>query len=375
MVRRRNVQEEIRYAVVGLGHLAQVAVLPAFKNARNSTLAALVSGDSRKRSQLRSKYGIDRTYSYDQFEECLAQGIDAVYLVLPNHLHREFAVRAANAGVHVLCEKPMAVTEDECREMIRAADRNRVKLMVAYRLHFEKSTLQAIQLARKGVLGRLRIFASQFTQPVAEGNIRLAYAVSQGGGPVYDMGVYCINAARNLFGSEPIEISATSGNNGESRFRIAGEMTSAILRFPQERLASFTCSFGATDVSRYSLIGTRGVLQADPAYDYAIPLRQTLTVGKRTSIRRFPKRDQFAPELIYFSKCIQENIEPEPSGREGLADVRVVQALYESVRTGRTIRLEPLREKPGPTMRQQIDRPEQKKPRTIRAESPSGEAA
>src|SRR5215469_3416210 len=189
MARNRNVAHSIRYAVVGLGHLAQVAVLPAFKHARNSSLAALVSGDSRKRNRLGRKYGVDQTCSYDRFEQYLAQGIDAVYLTVPNHLHWEFAVRAANAGVNVLCEKPMAVTEEECREMISAADRNHVKFMVAYRLHFERSTLEAIQLVRRGTLGTLRIFTSDFTEQVVEGNIRVAFAVPQGGGPVYDLGV------------------------------------------------------------------------------------------------------------------------------------------------------------------------------------------
>src|SRR4030088_3419024 len=113
---------KIRYAVVGLGHLAQVAVLPAFKSARNSELVALVSGDAAKQKKLGRKYGVDRVYSYEEYDECLSRDVDAVYLVLPNHLHREYAVRAANAGVHVLCEKPMAVTQEDCQAMIDAAE-------------------------------------------------------------------------------------------------------------------------------------------------------------------------------------------------------------------------------------------------------------
>lgn len=370
-----NAANKVRYAVVGLGHIAQAAVLPAFNNARNSSLAALVSNDRKKRETLGRKYRVRRTCSYDQYEECLAEGIDAVYLALPNHLHKEFAVRAANAGVHVLCEKPMAVTEDECRAMIATAQAARVKLMVAYRLHFEKSTLQAIALAKKGALGDLRIFTSTFSQQVVEGNIRVAYSVAQGGGPVYDMGVYCINAARNLFGSEPIEVVGVSASKRESRFRNAGEMVSAILRFPNERLALLTCSFGAADTSCYSLAGTKGVLRADPAYDYSIPLVQTLTVNGKTSIRRFTKRDQFADELIYFSKCILEDREPEPSGWEGLADVRVIQAIYQAARTQQTVRLAPIEGKPGPTLQQQIERPARKKAKPVHAQSPSGEAA
>src|SRR4051812_18880926 len=128
----------VRYAVVGMGHIAQVAVLPAFAHARrNSRLVALVSDDRAKLAALARKYQIDRTYSYDQYEECLSQ-VDAVYIALPNSMHAEYTVRAARAGVHVLCEKPMAVTARECRRMIEACRTRRVKLMIAYRLHFEE---------------------------------------------------------------------------------------------------------------------------------------------------------------------------------------------------------------------------------------------
>ncbi len=208
---------KIRYAVVGLGHLAQVAVLPAFKSAENSELVALVSGDPKKQEKLARKYGVDRVYSYEEYEECLTAEVDAVYLVLPNHLHRDYAVRAAKAGVHVLCEKPMAVTEDDCEVMIEAAEANQVKFMVAYRLHFEKANLEAIRLAESGKLGELRFIGSEFAQQVDPENVRATMPVEQGGGPVYDMGVYCINAARYLFRAEPTEIFAFSANRSEGK--------------------------------------------------------------------------------------------------------------------------------------------------------------
>jgi len=255
--------QKIRYAVVGLGHLAQVAVLPAFENAANSELAAIVSGDEKKRRKLGKRYRLEHVHSYDEYERALSE-VDAVYLVLPNHLHREYAVRAAQAGVHVLCEKPMAVTEGDCEVMIEAADANGVKLMIAYRLHFEEANLEAIRLVRSGKLGDPRIFDSAFTQQVADGNIRVTQPVEKGGGPVYDMGVYCINAARYLFQAEPTGVLASSANRGEKKFRVIEEMTSVLMRFPEERLATFTCSFGAADFSRYSLIGTKGSLTAEP---------------------------------------------------------------------------------------------------------------
>jgi predicted dehydrogenase len=374
--------EKIRYAVVGLGHLAQVAVLPAFANAPNSELVAIVSSDAAKRKTFGKKYKLENVYSYEQYERALSV-VDAVYIVVPNHLHREYAVRAAQAGVHVLCEKPMAVTEQDCEAMIEAADKNGVKLMVAYRLHFEEANLEAIEMVRSGKLGDARIFSSDFAQQVVSDNIRVTGPVEKGGGPVYDMGVYCINAARYLFGAEPVSVTAFSANNGEKRFQKTDEMTSVVLRFPEDKLASFTCSFGAADISRYTVIGTKGLLTADPAYDYSMALKHRVVIGEKTTTKTFRKRDQFAAELIYFSDCILRDKEPEPSGLEGLADVRIVRAIYESAKRGAAVELPALpaktkaktTTKKRPTLRQEIHRPAHGKPTTVHAESPSGEAA
>src|SRR5919106_3661375 len=238
----KSSQDKVRYAVIGLGHIAQVAVLPAFAHAENSVLAALVSDDPQKLEKLGRKYRVKARFSYAQYEECLRSGlVDAVYIALPNHLHRDYAERAARAGVHVLCEKPLAVTEEDCLSMIRVAEENRVKLMVAYRLHFEEANLKAIDLVQGGKLGDPRLFDSVFTMQVKEGDIRLNPR-EQGGGPLYDIGIYCINAVRNIYGAEPMEVVAFSANNGDPRFLQCEEMTSAILRFPgRERLATFTC--------------------------------------------------------------------------------------------------------------------------------------
>jgi predicted dehydrogenase len=364
----------IRYAVVGLGDLAQVAVLPAFANASNSELLAIVSGDATKRNKLKEKYHLQHAFSYEQYDAALAI-VDAVYLVLPNHLHREYAVRAAKAGVHVLCEKPMAVTQKDCEAMIQAARKNKVKLMIAYRLHFEGSNLKAMRLGSNGKLGDLRFFDSEFSQQVVVGNIRLTEPSDNGGGPVYDMGVYCINASRYLFRAEPISVSAFSASLPQKRFGQVEEMTSVVMRFPGERLATFTCSFGAASLSRYTLIGTKGLLTADPAYDYSKVLKQRITVGRKTTTKSFSKRDQFAAELIYFSNCISRNKQPEPSGLEGLADVRIVQAIYKSIKDGRTVKLSPFAVKQRPSIKQEIDRPAHAKPKTIKAQSPSGKVA
>jgi predicted dehydrogenase len=375
MPRSRNQsrgQKRVRYAVVGLGHIAQVAVLPAFAHAENSELAALVSDDPEKLEKLGRRYKVKARFSYDQYDECLRSGVvDAVYIALPNHLHRSYAERAARAGVHVLCEKPMGVTEEDCLSMIRVAEENGVKLMVAYRLHFEEANLKAIDLVQGGKLGDARLFDSVFTMQVKEGDIRLSPR-ELGGGTLYDIGIYCINAVRNLYGAEPMEVTAFSSNKGDPRFSHCEEMTSAILRFPgRERLASFTCSFGAADVSTYRVVGTDGNLVMDPAYEYAGELVQRVTIKGKTRERKFPKRDQFAPELVSFSECILTGAAPEPSGWEGLADVRVIRALYRSADTGQPVSLEPFEKQDRPSLDQEITRPPVDKPELVNTEAPS----
>lgn len=192
---------KIRYAVVGLGHIAQVAMLPAFAHARaNSELVAVVSGDRAKRQAVARRYKLQHAYDYDEFDRCLAE-VDAIYIALPNSMHAEYTIRAANAGVHVLCEKPMAVTVQECRRMLRACRANGVHLMVAYRLHFEALNLSAIDAARKGTLGELKYFNSSFSMQVRAGDIRTKRAY--GGGTLYDIGSIASTRRATSFAPSP----------------------------------------------------------------------------------------------------------------------------------------------------------------------------
>ena len=368
----RKTHGAVRYAVVGQGYIAQAAVLPAFAHAkRNSRLAAIVSGDAAKRRELGEMYGVDLTSSYEEYEDCIRSGaIDAVYIALPNSHHCDYTVRAAKAGVHVLCEKPLAVDEQQCLQMIAAARQNRVKLMTAYRLHFEKATLSALDKVAAGEIGDPRLFVSSFTMDVKAPNIRLDAAL--GGGTLYDIGIYCINAARHVFRAEPIEVFAMRAARRERRFSEVEEAMSATLRFPGERLATFTTSFGADKTSEYLVVGTKGSLRVDPAYELADGLEQHLRHADRTRHVRFEKRDQFAPEILYFSDCVLEDREPEPSGEEGLADVRVIRALYRSAQLGRPVKLEPRRLKRQPTLRQSIRKPPVRMPRLVHAAPPGG---
>jgi predicted dehydrogenase len=363
----------VRYAVVGLGYIAQKAVLPAFANAKNSELVALVSSDEEKLRKLGKKYGVKQRLNYEQYDQLLESGsIDAVYIALPNNLHAEFAVRAARAGIHVLCEKPMAVDAGQCQAIIDAAEAGGVKLMIAYRLHFERANMSAIEIVRSGKLGEPRIFTSDFTMQVRdEDNIRLK--PEAGGGTLYDIGIYCINAARYLFRSEPTYVQCWTANNGDERFGGVEEMASCILRFPDERLAAFTCSFGAADVSSYRVIGTSGDLRVEPAYDYSEDLVHHLTIKGKTREKRFPKRDQFGPELVHFSDCVKNDEDPEPSGKEGLADVRIIEALYRSAREGRPAQVETETPNSRPSLSTEMRKPAVREPELVHATSPGGD--
>jgi predicted dehydrogenase len=359
----------VRYAVVGLGHIAQVAMLPAFAHARrNSRLTALVSDDRAKLKQLAARYDVEHTFGYDDYDACLEQ-VDAVYIALPNSMHAEYTIRAARAGVHVLCEKPMAVTVDECRRMIAACRRHRVRLMVAYRLHFEEINLRVVDLVRRGRIGEPKFFNSSFSMRLRSGNIRARKSL--GGGTLYDIGVYCINAARYLFRAEPKEVMAISVNSGAKALAEVDESTGALLRFDGERVAAFVTSFNAADVGSYQIVGTKGHLRVDPAYEYAEGLAYALTVNGKTTRERVGRRDQFAPELLHFSDCILQDRDPEPSGEEGLQDVRIVQALSDSAETGKAIAIPPHAEAQRPARRQQIMRPAVKKPRLVKVRSAS----
>ena len=366
-------QRRIRYAVVGLGYISQAAVLPAFAHAEeNSELVALVSGDPRKLETLSKQYGIPRAYSYEQYADCLeSKEIDAVYIALPNHMHRSYAESAAKAGIHVLCEKPMATNSVDCEVMIEAAQAANVKLMIAYRLHFEAANLKAIKTVKSGVLGEPRVFNSIFSMQVKPGNIRLRK--DMGGGPLRDLGIYCINAARYLFEAEPVEVFATDIYGQDPRFSEVPESTSAAMVFPGDRLANFTCSFGMADRSAYEIVGTKGVLKVDPAYELSEALVHHLTIEGRTRKKTFAKRDQFAPELVYFSHCILRNKEPEPSGMEGLADVKIIEALQESASSRRAVTLSVEEPQKRPSAVQEIRRPPVQKPQLVKAAAPSRE--
>jgi predicted dehydrogenase len=368
---RKKGNPAIRYAVVGQGYFAQAAILPAFQHAENARLVALVSGDPVKLQELGDKYQVPLRCTYPEYDALLASGdIDAVYIALPNDQHCDYTVRAASHGIHVLCEKPMAVSEAECRAMIDACATHSVQLMIGYRLHFEAGNLTAIDLVREGEIGEARIFNSVFSMQVREGNTRLQAA--RGGGPLNDIGIYCINAARYVYRCEPTETMAYLGTRvGDRRFDEVEESAAVTLCFPDDRLASFVCSYAAADVARYTVVGSEGSLVVDNAYEWTNDIKLQITKQGKTSTRTFPRRDQVAAELVYFSRCIRENVMPEPSGEEGLADVRILEAIRRSAQTGQRVAIEPVDQHMRPDPEQEIRIKPHGEPKLVHVEPPS----
>lgn len=341
----------VRFAVVGLGDIAQRAVLSAFSHARSrATLAALVSGQPRKRRVLGARFKGVIACGYDEYDDLMASGsVDAVYIALPNEMHADFAHRAMRAGIHVLCEKPMATTVADARAMRVAAQRTGVQFMVAYRLHFDPATLTAIDLARDRRAGALRIFASIFSSPVKRGDIRLT---RKGRGGLFDLGIYCVNAARMVFRTEPTEVMAMNAGFGSGRFREVPEMTAALLRYPGERIAMFVCSLNAYRGSSWTAVAMKRLVSMEPAYSYYEPLSVELRSDTTRRTRRYGIHDQFAAELDHFVARIRSGRKAEPSAREGEADIRILDAIDRSARTGRRVLLRGIPRDELPTRRE-----------------------
>lgn len=337
----------VGYAIVGLGQLALEEIMPAFAECQWSRPVALVSGHADKAKKVAEAYGIaqDAIYNYENYDKLAAdKRVEAIYIVLPNSMHAEFTIRGLRAGKHVLCEKPMAVTLEECERMIAAAKEAKRTLGVAYRLHSEPMNRKVMELCEAKAFGKIKTIESSNGQNVQAPNIRLSGPL--GGGPVGDVGVYSINAARYITGEEPVEVTAFAHQpTDDPRFREVPESVSFTLRFPSGVLAHCDCSFGVGESRRYRVHCEKGWVEMDPAFSYrGLRLRTKKGEGKAdkpgeaTEILIEPV-DHFAAEMDHFSDVILNGAKLRTPGEMGLADMRVVVAIAEAARTGRTVKV------------------------------------
>jgi predicted dehydrogenase len=326
-------QRKTRYAVIGLGRIAG-HFLPAAGATTNSQVTALVSGHRDKAERIGLQYGISSSsiYNYENFDTIVHnQNVDAVYVALPNSMHAEYTIRAAKAGKHVLCEKPMATNVADCERMIAACKTANVKLMIAYRCHYEPTNLKAIRMIREGALGQVQAIESSFGFNIAAGEWRLSKTMA-GGGPLFDVGIYSLNACRYLTGEEPEHISAyASVIDHDGRFKEVEENLAWTMRFPSGIVASCATTYGANMAGYFKAVGPKGWLQVDNAFVYeGLQLRAESQGTKIDELN--PARDpsQFQAEAEHFSHCVQHNLEPQSPGEEGLRDMKYITEIYQS---------------------------------------------
>ena len=324
---------KINFAIVGAGWISQEAFMPAVAQTGNSAISAIITGNKEAASKLATFHGVEHVLGYDDYDTALRSGLfDAVYIALPNSLHADYTIRAAQAGIHALVEKPLAVSVAECEAMIAAARESGTMLMTAYRLHCEPGTVEAVRLIRDGAIGRLRYFTAAFSAQINADNHRLN--AGHWGGPLQDIGVYCLNAARYCLGSEPTDIVAMKGHGDDPRFAEVEETISATMRFPGDAIATFTVSFNAEVIDAYRVVGTKGIIEMNPGFRFEVPTRMRLIRDGEVTEKSFPDVDHFGAQTAYFSDCILDGIQPEPDGAEGLADVRALLAIEAAAKTG-----------------------------------------
>lgn len=331
----------VGYAVVGLGYFAEGVVLPAFRHSKKAKLVAVVSGEERKARRLAGKFGASDFYTYADFPLCLAHPqVEAVYIATHNAGHTDLTLRAAAASRHVLCEKPMANSVEECQKMIEACRANRVRLMIAYRKYFDPASLALKKLVTSGRLGRLRFLHSGFTffLPAKAGtrNWHLDRKLA-GGGALVDVGVYCVNTARWLLGKEPVEAAGYGWSLDSERFLEVEESMAFRLTFPGGLVMQATASFGAAQASFLQVYGEKGWAALDPAFTYDEERRLFGKIGGRWFEKKFKVIGEVALELDAFADCVRRGRDPEPNGTEGLRDVAVMQAIYRAAREGRAV--------------------------------------
>jgi predicted dehydrogenase len=328
-------REKVGFAVVGLGSIAKSSVLPAFSRCKRARLIALVGRDKKKADALAKEFKAKATYASAEFAECVADpAISAVYIATPPGEHLSFVLQAAKAGKHVLCEKPLAATVEQATTMVEACRDNGVLLMTAYRKYFEPSTVFLKTLIRDGALGRIDVIHTAFSELHVPG-ASLEWLLDPqlaGGGPLMDLGVYCVNTTRWLVGEDPIGVTAQTWRTDVGRFRHVEEGVSFRMQFPSGLVVQGSSSYGAALSSFIFIQGTKGWVCLTPAFPFDEERRLTGKIAGRAFNKRFKVIDEFAPEIDAFAEAIQKKRPVESDGVQGLRDMKIMHAIYEAAK-------------------------------------------
>ena len=333
--------KRVGYAVVGLGSISQVAVLPAFAHSKKAKLVAVVSGDRNKAKKFAQDFHASQAYTYDEFSRCLENPhVDAVYIATPPGEHEKYAVAAAKAGKHVLCEKPLAATVQEARNMVNTCRRNKVLFMTAYRKYFEPSSLALKKMITSGELGRIDVIHTLFTELRLFGDNSPAWLFSKklcGGGPLTDVGVYCINTTRWLVDEDPISATGISWVRDKRRYKEVEEGVAFRLDFKSGIVLQGTAAYSAAFSSFVHIHGDKGWAELGPAFAFEEERRISGKIAGKWFAKTYKPIDEFVLEIDEFARCIREGREPEPTGEQGMRDIIIIDAIYRAIKQRRAV--------------------------------------
>jgi len=325
---------KLRWCIVGLGRISMGQFMPGLPLSKTGTITALVSGHREKAEQQAALYHVPSSsiYSYENFDDIRHnKEIDAVYIALPNSMHAEYTIRAAKAGKHVLCEKPMATSLADCHRMIDACRDANVKLMIAYRCQYHPLHLKAIELIRSGAVGQVQAIESAFGFDIQPREWRLNKKMA-GGGPLVDVGIYCLNAARYLTGENPVDFKAiASVVDHDGRFKQVEESDGWTMKFPSGIVASCNTTYGAQMDGFFRVHASKGWIYLN-GFNYS-GMHLTAALADGTTLDEpdpVAAPRQFTAEADYFAGCVWQNREPKTDGAEGLRDMKAISRIYES---------------------------------------------
>jgi len=325
-----NKSKKLGIALVGLGLYSEGQLAPALQETADCYLAGLVSGAEKKIEKWKEKYSIadKNIYSYTNFDSIKDnRDIDIVYVVLPNSMHAEYVVKAARAGKHVICEKPMAITVEECDQMIEACRNAGVMLSIGYRLHFDPYNMEMMRLAQQKTYGSVKRITAAHGLSSAQG-WRLDKELA-GGGPLMDVGIYCVNAGRYLTGLEPIAVEAFEGpKNDKRKFKTVEESMTWKMEYNNGTIAECSCSYSEYQ-NHLHVDAETGWFEIAPAFSYG-GLKGKTSDGKID----LPNINQQAAQMDDFALAIKTNRPTSVPGEMGKQDVRIMRAIYKSMETG-----------------------------------------
>ena len=328
-----KLRDKLGIALVGLGTYSEQQLAPALKETEHCYLAGIVTGSPDKAEKWKKKYKIPdkNVYTYNNFDEVANNSdIDIIYVVLPNSMHREYVIRAARAGKHVICEKPMALTTSDCDEMIEACKKAGKKLSIGYRLHFEPHNMEMMKLGKEKSLGKIRrMIADNGLKDVKGWRLDKRLA---GGGPLMDVGIYCVQGVRYTTGLEPIAVTAREGEKKDTRkFKDVEESLTWEMEMPDGIIAECKTSY-SEEMNLLRAEAEKGWFEISPAYEYE-------GIAGRTSNGKmnFPGINQQAKQMDDFALAILHNRPSPVPGEMGRQDVKILNAIYQAMETGNRI--------------------------------------